>query len=168
MHALTLVAVLLFLAPLASSIPLAALAAILFVVAWNMSDLKHVAHMLRTAPCADKVILVVTFLLTIFADLVVAVNVGVLLAVLQFLRRMAVAVEVQRVDPGRCSPICTTSADCSCPRACSCTRSRGRSFSVPSSHSSGRCCRPTPIRAASSSDSATCRSWTSRACDEPG
>lgn len=97
-HALTLVAVLLFLAPLASSIPLAALAAILFVVAWNMSDLKHVGHMLRTAPTADKVILVVTFLLTIFVDLVVAVNVGVLLATLQFLRRMADAVETSQLD----------------------------------------------------------------------
>lgn len=97
-HALTLVAVLLFLAPLASSIPLAALAAILFVVAWNMSDLKHVGHMLRTAPTADKVILVVTFLLTIFVDLVVAVNVGVLLAILQFLRRMADAVETSQLD----------------------------------------------------------------------
>ncbi len=97
-HALTLVAVLLFLAPLASSIPLAALAAILFVVAWNMSDLKHVGHMLRTAPSADKVILVVTFLLTVFADLVVAVNVGVLLAILQFLRRMADGVETNQLD----------------------------------------------------------------------
>jgi sulfate permease, SulP family len=97
-HALTLVAVLLFLAPLASSIPLAALAAILFVVAWNMSDLRHFGHIMRTAPAADKVILVVTFLLTVFADLVVAVNVGVVLAILQFLRRMADAVETNQLD----------------------------------------------------------------------
>jgi sulfate permease, SulP family len=97
-HALTLVAVLLFLAPLASSIPLAALAAILFVVAWNMSDLKHFGHMFRTAPAADKAILVITFVLTIFADLVVAVNVGVLLSMLQFLRRMADAVETHQLD----------------------------------------------------------------------
>jgi len=97
-HTLTLVAVLLLLAPLASSIPLAALAAILFVVAWNMSDLKHVGHMLRTAPTADRVILVVTFFLTIFADLVVAVNVGVLLSILQFLRRMADGVETSQLD----------------------------------------------------------------------
>jgi sulfate permease, SulP family len=97
-HAMTLVAVLLFLAPLASSIPLAALAAILFVVAWNMSDLKHFGHLMRTAPAADKVILVVTFLLTVFVDLVVAVNVGVALAILQFLRRMADTVETNRLD----------------------------------------------------------------------
>lgn len=97
-HALVLVIVLLFLSPLASSIPLAALAAVLFVVAWNMSDLKHFAHILQTAPRADKVILVVTFLLTVFADLVVAVNVGVALAILQFLRRMADAVETSQLD----------------------------------------------------------------------
>lgn len=97
-HAFTLVAVLLFLAPLASNIPLAALAAILFVVAWNMSDLKHFGSMMKTAPAADKVILAVTFLLTVFADLVVAVNVGVLLAILQFLRRMADAVETSQLD----------------------------------------------------------------------
>ena len=97
-HAATLIAVLLLLAPLASSIPLAALAAILFVVAWNMSDVKHFARIMRTAPTADRVILVITFLLTVFADLVVAVNVGVILAILQFLRRMAETVETQQVD----------------------------------------------------------------------
>ncbi len=97
-HALTLMAVLLLLAPLASSIPLAALAAILFVVAWNMSDSKHFVHIIQTAPAADKVILVVTFLLTVFADLVIAVNVGVLLAVLQFLRRMTDAVKTRQLD----------------------------------------------------------------------
>lgn len=97
-HALTLVAVLLFLAPLASSIPLAALAAILFVVAWNMSEVKHFSHILKTAPTADRAILVITFVLTVFADLVVAVNVGVILAILHFLRRMAEVVETQPVD----------------------------------------------------------------------
>ena len=98
MHALTLMAVLVLLAPLASSIPLAALAAILFVVAWNMSDSKHFVHIIRTAPAADKVILVVTFLLTVFANLVVAVNVGVLLSVVQFLRRMTDAVKTSQLD----------------------------------------------------------------------
>jgi len=97
-HACTLVAILLVLAPLASSIPLAALAAILFVVAWNMSEAKHFAYILQKAPRADRAILVITFLLTVFADLVVAVNVGVILAILQFLRRMADSVETQQVD----------------------------------------------------------------------
>lgn len=99
-HAGTLVAVLLFLAPLAASIPLAALAAILFVVAWNMSELKHVAFILRRAPTADRVILVITFVLTVFVDLVVAVNVGVILAVLHFLRRMSEVVDTQPMDAG--------------------------------------------------------------------
>lgn len=98
MHALTLIAVLLFLAPLASDIPLAVLAAILFVVAWNMSEVKHFAHLLKTAPIADRLILVITFVLTVFADLVVAVNVGMILAILHFLRRMSDAVETLPVD----------------------------------------------------------------------
>ena len=96
-HSLTLVAVLVLLSPLASAIPLASLAAILFVVAWNMSEAKRFVAVLRKAPVADRVILLITFLLTVFADLVVAVNVGVILAVLQFLRRMSETVETQPV-----------------------------------------------------------------------
>lgn len=94
-HALTLVLVILFLAPWAANVPLAALAAILFVVAWNMSGASHFVRVLRRAPRADVVILLVTCLLTVFADLVVAVNIGVMLAILQFLRRMAASVEVK-------------------------------------------------------------------------
>lgn len=97
-HTLTLLCILLFLAPLAAEIPLAALAAILFVVAYNMSEMKHFAHIVLRAPRADVVILVITFLLTVFADLVIAVNVGVILAVFQFLRRMADTVEIQKLD----------------------------------------------------------------------
>ena len=96
-HALTLIAVLLFLAPLAAHVPLAALAAILFVVAWNMSDVPHFLRIARTAPTADRAILGITFTLTVFADLVVAVNVGVILAVLHFLRRMSEAVDTQPI-----------------------------------------------------------------------
>ena len=96
-HSLTLVAVLLLLAPLASNIPLASLSAILFVVAWNMSEPHRVVSMLKRAPVADRVILLVTFFLTVFADLVVAVNVGVLLAVLHFIRRMTQNVGIERV-----------------------------------------------------------------------
>ena len=96
-HAITLILVVLVLAPLAVYVPLAALAAILFVVAWNMSDVAHVAKMVRRAPFADVAILLVTFILTVFADLVVAVNVGVVLAMLHFMRRMASSVEVQQI-----------------------------------------------------------------------
>lgn len=93
-HVLTLVLVLILLAPLAKNIPLATLAAVLFVVAWNMSEAPRFIRLVRRAPRADVVILLVTFALTVFADLVVAVNIGVVLAVLHFLRRMADSVEV--------------------------------------------------------------------------
>ncbi|MBB5213426.1 SulP family inorganic anion transporter [Parapusillimonas granuli] len=99
-HALTLVLILLFLAPLAASIPLATLAAILFVVAWNMSELRHVVKMIKRAPRADVFILLTTFCLTVFADLVVAVNIGVVLAMLHFMRRMAESVVVRPQDAG--------------------------------------------------------------------
>ena len=97
-HALVLVAVLVLLAPLASRIPLAALAAILFVVAWTMSEAGHFTYILTRAPAADRVILCITFLLTVFADLVVAVNVGVILAILHFMRRMSETVETRSMD----------------------------------------------------------------------
>jgi SulP family sulfate permease len=97
-HTLTLVAVLLFLAPLASNIPLASLAAILFVVAYNMSELKHFFHIMARAPRADVAILLVTFALTVLVDLVAAVSIGVILAFMQFLRRMADTVDVQSLD----------------------------------------------------------------------
>ncbi|TJZ64364.1 SulP family inorganic anion transporter [Chitiniphilus eburneus] len=93
-HAVFLLLVLLLLAPLAADIPLPALAAILFVVAWNMSEARHFLRMARRAPRADVVILLVTFALTVFADLVVAVNIGVILATLHFLRRMSSSVAV--------------------------------------------------------------------------
>ncbi len=94
-HAATLVLIILLLAPLAVHVPLAALAAVLFVVAWNMSEARHFVRMVRRAPPADVLILLVTFALTVFVDLVVAVNIGVILATLHFLRRMASSVEVQ-------------------------------------------------------------------------
>ncbi|MCE0724292.1 MULTISPECIES: SulP family inorganic anion transporter [Legionella] len=96
-HALTLVLIILFLAPLAVNIPLTVLAAILFVVAWNMSEVKHFIKLIQRAPKADVVILLVTFFLTVFVDLVVAVNIGVIIAVLNFIRGMASSVEVQQM-----------------------------------------------------------------------
>ena len=86
-HSLTLVATLLFLAPLAGQIPLGALAAILFVVAYNMSDLKHFFHIARGPSRTEVLVLLVTFALTVLVDLVAAVLVGVVLAVA--LRRWA-------------------------------------------------------------------------------
>lgn len=99
-HSLFLVLVLVLLAPLARDVPLATLAAILFVVAWNMSDVRRFVKIAGTAPRPDVAILWITFLLTVFTDLVVAVNTGVVLASLLFMRRMAHAVSVaeQPVD----------------------------------------------------------------------
>jgi SulP family sulfate permease len=94
-HCGLLLLVILLLAPLAAHIPLAALAAILFYVAWNMSDVHRFVHVLRTSPRPDIVILVLTFLLTVITDLVVAVNVGVVLASLLFMRRMAQSVTIE-------------------------------------------------------------------------
>ena len=100
-HAVFLVLVILLFAPWAAHIPLAALAAILFFVAWNMCDLRHVSRLLRRAPRSDKLVLLITFALTVFVDLVVAVNVGVVIAALLFMRRMAdtVSVEEEAPDP---------------------------------------------------------------------
>lgn len=95
-HSVVLLLILLFLAPLANDIPLCALAAILFVVAWNMSELPHFIGMLKKAPKTDTAILLITFLLTVFTDLVVAVNIGVVLASLTFMQRMAGSVEIQQ------------------------------------------------------------------------
>lgn len=95
-HALTLVLIVLLLAPLAAHIPLCALSAILFVVAYNMSELHRFSHMLRTAPKPDVAVLLITFLLTVFSDLVIAVNIGVMLASLLFMKRMAETVSIEQ------------------------------------------------------------------------
>ena len=97
-HAITLCIILLFLAPYAVYIPLASMAAILFVVAYNMSDAPRFVRMLILAPRPDQVILLLTFFLTIFTDLVVAVNVGVVLAVLQFMRKMVNTIDVHEAS----------------------------------------------------------------------
>jgi SulP family sulfate permease len=95
-HVLTLVVIVLVLAPMASHIPLCALSAILFVVAWNMSEMHRFTHLVRTAPRSDVAVLLITFLLTVFGDLVIAVNIGVLLASLLFMKRMSEAVSIER------------------------------------------------------------------------
>ncbi|MDF7801765.1 sulfate permease [Pontiellaceae bacterium B1224] len=87
-HAITLALVLLLFAPLAKLVPLAALAGILVVVAWNMSERHHFASIL-SGPRSDRLVLVLTFLLTVLVDLTVAVEVGIVLSALLFIRRMA-------------------------------------------------------------------------------
>jgi SulP family sulfate permease len=87
-HAATLLAVMLMAAPLASAIPLSALAAVLVMVAWNMSEIDHFLSLLR-APRSDVGVLLTTFGLTVFTDLTVAVGVGLVLASLLFMKQMA-------------------------------------------------------------------------------
>lgn len=94
-HSGFLILVILLLSPLASSIPLCCLSAILFVVAWNMSEVPHFIRLVRGSPATDVAVLLITFALTVFVDLVVAVNVGVILAALVFMRRMALAVNIE-------------------------------------------------------------------------
>jgi len=98
-HAITLIAIILVLAPYAAHVPLATLAAILFVVAWNMSDVRYFVRMARQAPRSDVAVLLITFALTVFADLVVAVNIGVIVAMLLFLRRMTAAIKIRQHEP---------------------------------------------------------------------
>lgn len=93
-HAVTLLLLMLFFAPLAGKIPLAALAAVLIFVAWNMSELPHFFEILR-GPRGDAVILVITFLLTVLIDLTVAVQVGVILGAVTFLKKMTDATELK-------------------------------------------------------------------------
>ncbi len=97
-HSLLLLLVILFLSPLAKNIPLCTLAAILFVVAYNMSDIPHFIHITRHAPRYDLLVLFTTFFLTILTNLVIAVNVGVILAMLLFVRRMSEIVSVEKQD----------------------------------------------------------------------
>ncbi|MGH8242541.1 MAG: SulP family inorganic anion transporter [Steroidobacteraceae bacterium] len=95
-HCVFLVLVIVLFAPYASHVPLAALAAILVFVAWTMADVRHFGRLLRRAAPSDRIVLLATFALTVFVDLVVAVNVGVVLAALLFMRRMAESVSVQQ------------------------------------------------------------------------
>jgi SulP family sulfate permease len=87
-HAITLGLFMLCCAPLASRIPLASLSAVMVVVAWDMSELHRFLRLFH-APKSDSLVLVVTFLLTVFVDLTVAVQVGVVLAAMLFMRRMS-------------------------------------------------------------------------------
>lgn len=95
-HSLTLLAVLLVAAPLAKNIPLAALAAILFVVAYNMGEWREIPDILRLGK-RDASVWALTFLLTVFADLTVAVEFGMILAALVFISRVALTTTVSRV-----------------------------------------------------------------------
>jgi SulP family sulfate permease len=87
-HAIVLLLIILFFAKYAKFIPLSALAAILLTVAYNMSEMDHFKKLLK-APQRDVIVLIITFLLTVFADLTVAVGVGVVMAALLFIKRVS-------------------------------------------------------------------------------
>jgi SulP family sulfate permease len=88
-HSLFLLTAILLAAPLVAYVPMASLAALLLLVAWNMSDVRHFAHVVRVAPGSDVAVLLTCFGLTVVFDMVVAISVGVVLAALLFMKRMS-------------------------------------------------------------------------------
>jgi sulfate permease, SulP family len=93
-HSLFILASTIALAPLVAYLPMAALAALLLVVARNMSEARHFVRLTRIAPRSDVMVLLTCFTLTVLFDMVIAVSVGVMLAALLFMRRMAVMTKV--------------------------------------------------------------------------
>lgn len=88
-HAIVLVFVLVILMPYAGMIPMPTIAAILFMVAYNMCQWRTFTHLCKTAPKSDIIVLVVTFVLTVAFDLVVAIEIGMLIAIILFMKRMS-------------------------------------------------------------------------------
>jgi MFS superfamily sulfate permease-like transporter len=95
-HALTLLAILLFAAPLAGSVPMAVLAAILLVVAYNMGEWREIPELWKQG-WTDRIVWMCTFALTVLADLTVAVEAGMIIAALLFIRRVSATTTVSRV-----------------------------------------------------------------------
>lgn len=94
-HSITLLLILVVLMPYAALIPMPAIAAILFMVAYNMSEWRHFANLCKTAPKSDIIVLILTFVLTVVFDLVVAIEIGMLMAAMLFLKRMSEVTEVE-------------------------------------------------------------------------
>ncbi|MBE6599290.1 MAG: STAS domain-containing protein [Ruminococcaceae bacterium] len=98
-HAIVLLLVLLVLMPFAAWIPMPTIAAILFMVAYNMCQWRPFVHLCKTAPAHDILVLVVTFVLTVVFDLVVAIEVGMILACILFIKRMSDETKVANSAP---------------------------------------------------------------------
>lgn len=94
-HSVTLVLILVVLMPYAAWIPMPAIAAILFVVAYNMCQWRPFVHLVKTAPKSDVFVLIITFVLTVLFDLVIAIEVGMVMACLLFMKRMSDETGVQ-------------------------------------------------------------------------
>lgn len=88
-HAIVLLLILVLLMPYAALIPMPTIAAILFMVAYNMCQWRPFVHLIKTAPKSDIIVLVLTFVLTIVFDLVVAIEIGMILSCLLFMKRMS-------------------------------------------------------------------------------
>jgi SulP family sulfate permease len=140
-HAATLLVVVLALAPLASGIPLAVLAAVLFVVAWNMGEWREIPGILRLE-AADIVVWLITFALTVMADLTIAVEAGLALAALLYIYRVTETTSVSVATPeyiaagevhslqGKDVPSASTGRSCSArPTSCRTSPPRSRRFS---------------------------------------
>jgi sulfate permease, SulP family len=97
-HSLVVLAAVVLLAPLVAYVPMASLAGLLLLVAWNMSEAKHFWHVVRVAPRSDVAVLVTCYLLTVFFDMIVAVSVGVVAAALLFMRRTAELTQTRILD----------------------------------------------------------------------
>jgi SulP family sulfate permease len=97
-HAVVVLMVVLMLAPLIGYVPMSALAALLLVVAWNMTEAKHFLRILKVAPTSDALVLVVCYVLTVFTDMVMAISVGVVLASLLFMRRMVEVAHAELIE----------------------------------------------------------------------
>ena len=94
-HSITLLLILVILMPYAALIPMPAIAAILFMVAYNMSEWKEFVYLCKTSPKSDILVLVTTFSLTVVFDLVVAIEIGLILAAVLFMKRMSEVTEVE-------------------------------------------------------------------------
>lgn len=97
-HSFVVLIAVLALAGLMAYVPMSSLAALLFMVAWNMSELPNVVKTLKTAPRDDKTVLLVCFTLTVLFDMVISVGIGLALAALLFIRRMADLTEAEMVS----------------------------------------------------------------------
>lgn len=94
-HSVTLLIILVVLMPYAAWIPMPAIAAILFMVAYNMSGWREFVHLIKTSPKSDISVLLATFVLTVVFDLVVAIEIGLVLAAVLFLKRMSDVTEIK-------------------------------------------------------------------------
>ncbi|WP_447043426.1 C4-dicarboxylic acid transporter DauA [Vreelandella sp. H-I2] len=96
-HALVVLLAVVALAGVLGFVPMAALAALLFIIAWNMSEARHFVHTLKSAPASDVSVLLICFALTVVFDMVIAVAVGIGLAAALFIRRMVQLTNTQRL-----------------------------------------------------------------------